>query len=497
MTIAVGVALLLWATHDSLNDDSHITFTYSRNIADGHGFVFNLGDRTLSTTTPLVAMVMAVPSAVGLDLRLVGILLSAGAVAALAAVLYRNLSVVVGHGAAVAGVLVLVLHPFVARTMTNEMMPYTALALWSLHSAVRGRAATAATLASLCVLTRPDGGLVVVMVAVILGRQLWLRRRQLDRRAIARAGAVPVLASIAVLGPWLVFATVYFGSPIPVTLRVKQNQRAAGEGRGYIALLRSSFGELLERPGYPLATGLVVLGAVMVAWGSLRRRAPREQHPPQDELVRHALMTIGVFAGWNALFGTSYVILGVNSYGWYVSPLVVSLSIIVAVAARGLGSVVGRVRPPLARTTLVVAGVAAVMYPLLNDANAFRDRPPNRADLYPDVGRWIAENVPPDATVGTLEVGLIGYYGHRTIIDFAGLIQPEITEHPGDAGGYDGFALEAWQRFRPDFVAMLRPGLASLVADAGFAAHCSVVASFAMDELADVMDVYDCRTASS
>ena len=40
-------------------DDAFITFRYSRNIVEGHGFVYNTGSRTLGTTTPLYTLLMA------------------------------------------------------------------------------------------------------------------------------------------------------------------------------------------------------------------------------------------------------------------------------------------------------------------------------------------------------------------------------------------------------------------------------------------------------
>jgi hypothetical protein len=45
-------------------DDAFITFRYSRNLVEGNGFVYNLGSRTLGTTTPLYTLLMAGISAV-------------------------------------------------------------------------------------------------------------------------------------------------------------------------------------------------------------------------------------------------------------------------------------------------------------------------------------------------------------------------------------------------------------------------------------------------
>lgn len=39
-------------------DDSFITYRYARNILNGHGFVYNPGERVMGTTTPLFTFLM-------------------------------------------------------------------------------------------------------------------------------------------------------------------------------------------------------------------------------------------------------------------------------------------------------------------------------------------------------------------------------------------------------------------------------------------------------
>ena len=74
---------------------------------------------------------------------------------------------------------------------------------------------------------------------------------------------------------------------------------------------------------------------------------------------------------------------------------------------------------------------------------------PSRLELYRAVGDWLKENTPPDARVGTLEVGIIGYYSQRPMVDFAGLIQPEVARQLRQNTTYDDAALWAAQRYRP------------------------------------------------
>src|SRR3978361_6486 len=52
----------LWTAflhHTNLNDDTYITLTYVRNLAAGHGFVFNQPPATLGTTTPVFTLIVA------------------------------------------------------------------------------------------------------------------------------------------------------------------------------------------------------------------------------------------------------------------------------------------------------------------------------------------------------------------------------------------------------------------------------------------------------
>lgn len=46
-------------------------------------------------------------------------------------------------------------------------------------------------------------------------------------------------------------------------------------------------------------------------------------------------------------------------------------------------------------------------------------------------GRWLAAHTPPDAVVATHDIGAIGYYSHRRIVDIVGILDPEIVPYLG------------------------------------------------------------------
>lgn len=43
-----------------------------------------------------------------------------------------------------------------------------------------------------------------------------------------------------------------------------------------------------------------------------------------------------------------------------------------------------------------------------------------------NVARWVSEHIPPEAVIGAHDIGGLGYYGDREIIDLAGLISPDV-----------------------------------------------------------------------
>jgi hypothetical protein len=43
-----------------------------------------------------------------------------------------------------------------------------------------------------------------------------------------------------------------------------------------------------------------------------------------------------------------------------------------------------------------------------------------------DVAHWLREETPPQALVATHDIGAVGYFSQRTLVDIAGLANPEV-----------------------------------------------------------------------
>jgi hypothetical protein len=172
---------------------------------------------------------------------------------------------------------------------------------------------------------------------------------------------------------------------------------------------------------------------------------------------------------WTALYLIGYSLLGINGYFWYYAPLVPAATVLVGEGVVGIVRGLARLRLP--RPAL--AGLSGVLMACLLAAPlagslSMAWRPDVRMEVYREIGEWLRAQTPSNATVGALEVGIIGYYAKRTMVDFAGLIQPEVAEHLDTAGSYAGSAAWTIQQERPDYVVLQQPALAGVAAAGWF-----------------------------
>ena len=106
-------------------------------------------------------------------------------------------------------------------------------------------------------------------------------------------------------------------------------------------------------------------------------------------------------------------------------------------------------------------------------------RPDPRLEVHREIGEWLRDETPSTASVGTLEVGIMGYYSQRRMIDFSGLIQPEIAGQLATAGTFAGATQWAIAEYEPDYVVLDRSAFAGLAAAEWFRSMYVPVRSFA------------------
>lgn len=443
-------------------DDPFITFRYAKNLRTGLGFVYNPGERVLSTTTPLYTLLLAVCSFLWSDLprlsNLIGaVSLTSGSIALYVLGCRWNLPLA-GFFAAI----LLPLFPLMVSTFGAETCLYVMLTLWAFVLHAKGQHMGAMGLAALATLTRADG----VLVGIVLGIDLLIKQRRIPWRPIALFGVL--------IAPWYLFSWAYFGSPFPVTLAAKQHQAemAISEhfAQGFVRLLRG-YGRY---PLYWLQGGLAFIG--------LGHAASRSR--------RWMLLPV-----WGILYFFSYSLLGVSRYFWYYAPLVPPFLVLVGLGTETLVRWAGM---NVRRGWLPRCGIGLLLLllclPQLSGLRYLYTHPDSRAGIYREVGEWLAKNTPPEASIGALEVGIIGYYADRRMIDFAGLIQPDVGQQMRYETTYEDTAIWAVHQYHPNYL-VLNPGWFPRLMEEVVKQACTPLKEFTRADYPGILVVYTCDTS--
>jgi hypothetical protein len=116
-----------------------------------------------------------------------------------------------------------------------------------------------------------------------------------------------------------------------------------------------------------------------------------------------------------------------------------------------------------------------------------------RYPSYRAVGEWLQQNTPLNAKVGALEIGIIGFFAQRPMIDFAGLIQPEVAVQMQADTTYDDTAVWATLSYQPEFLVLIAGAHPNLEAQV-VAEFCHLIRRFSNLEsgFAD-LHIYACR----
>ena len=116
-------------------------------------------------------------------------------------------------------------------------------------------------------------------------------------------------------------------------------------------------------------------------------------------------------------------------HGRYVIPALPALIVLGMVGSLellrlGARSLTGRV---LTRALAVSALLVFFYYALLNGPTAYQRDVRIIEEEMVTTAHWVAENIPPDELLAVHDIGALGYFAPRPIIDIAGLISPEVV----------------------------------------------------------------------
>lgn len=417
-------------------DDSYITFRYAQNILDGNGFVYNPGERVMGTTTPLYTMLMVLSGWLtgGSDAPFEWLALIWNTAAdALSCLLLLRLGRHLGAGTAgICAAAAWAIAPFSVTFAIGglETSLYVLLLTATALAWQEKRSTSAALCAVLALLTRPDA--LILVVPLLLDRlvRVWRKEQPLKLTELA-VFLLPALA-------WLIFSSLYFGSPIPHSVTAKTAAYHLSSEEGLVRLLQhyaTLFGQdkFLGGAGIMLGLGMntaLYIAGVIFSWNKVPRL--------RAWLIYPALYLI-VYAALNPLI-----------FRWYLTPPLPALFLLVLASGEyflrklfniqknasnemrnGRKRISERVFVPMILLLLVLLMVSG--WTLVTDHGPQRPAPVmafiKLELIYQQVAEWVLPQLNPGDILAAGDVGVLGYQTGVKILDTVGLNSHESVKY--------------------------------------------------------------------
>ena len=445
---AVAARLVFWTTTNRMFEDGLTTITHARNVPLGLGLVHHAGEGNVHGFT----------SAIGVLIPLAGELVHQGSgmlamrVASLIAVcialvyarlICRDLRLGAFPTAFVLAYLAFDQNMIFYGMSGMETQVAVTVILGGVYHVRRQDLVASGIWLGLAPLARPE---FVLWVAPALA---YLALANL-RRGIAAGGIAG-----AIVAPWILFTTAYYGSPIPNTVVAKAAvspipailsngsplpwlEWLFGQVTGHIELLLyhfEPFHEVWSTAAAPLPGPILIVIAVVVAdlfaIGLVASRQVAGWWP--------ALAFVGLFFAYRV-----YFIPTINYYDWYLPPF---LALVMIVVAAGLQRIYVW-RPMITKFLSVALAFAFAMHvPFSFGVESKVQAVENQVRT--NVAEYLKATVPPGESVTSESAGYIGFYGGVKLFDYPGLTSKTSVR-----------ALQALppdQRDLPHLVAALRP----------------------------------------
>lgn len=436
--LVVAAFAVNFARHHLMIDDGYIAFRYSRNLVEGHGLVFNVGERVEGYTQFLWVMLVAGGMAAGLQPETVAAVLgfaSGLGILALLVLMSRR-----WYGGASPWIWLAPLALALNRSFCAWSSGGLGTQLFAFFVLASGYAFTieresrarwpwrSSLLCALAILSRPEGALFTTVIGLFFIWETLIRRRRRFASLLMWAGSC-----LAVVGVHLAWRVAYYGEWLPNTFYAKVSGAWWEQGRIYLTHFLRSHVPFL----FPFFCLVLVL----------RRR----EAGPWLFAVQSAAYVgyIGYVGGDHFEFRFMTPVLPLMFWLWadcarWIVDRVPAGTVARAAAVLMWGLILASSSAPDRRTFGLHRGIAALEN--LEDYVEFRSR---EGKL---LRRLVEEGyLPEDTLVAVRGAGALPYFAELPILDVHGLMDPRIARMPlKERGlvGHEKFATPEYLRER-------------------------------------------------
>ncbi len=461
--VAMILRLFFWWYTQRVWEDALITVLHSENLVRGIGMThYRAGQPPLhGFTSPLSVLVPLIGDLLRVGFGLSFIKIVSALIApftvlyAMAICVHPKVRLSWPLAGMVMGYLACEHHQILWGMAGMETQIATFILLASLYYLIAEKPLALGISLGFCMLARPDYAFWTVIAGLCV---LFTRPRQL-------LTIVPV--AIAVYLPWILFTTLYYGSPVPNTIVAKglgYSLWTTAPDLTWAAWIRTALGRILGT--YTSGTIFQPLGPSFAGHGRHFRAIINDHGAICNGMI--LLMLLGAIAAlvrrqkayaamalFVLVYGVYYVFSVAIVFSWYIVPFI-AMALLLSV--RGLDALVSPIRNERARHA-VLSGVAlaylGVFVAILPRTFLTEKRIQSEIEepVRVAIGKYLHEVMKPDESIGCEPLGFIGYHSGRTVHDWPGLASREVVEysraHPDRRS-----LLDMLEALRPDFLVL-------------------------------------------
>ena len=387
--------LITFLLSNAIVDDAFIFLKFADNILAHGEFTFNKGEPVNAISSPLYLLLLIVVRATGLsgESSLL-ILWGSGLFVALISLFILT----AGRDWLLRAVLLVALLGQVSllRSVGMETTWFIACLILLAVTFESNSKIYSCLFTGLLVLVRLEGFLIILPLIIIgiLSKKIPWRE---------------IITALLVLGVYLLFCAVYFDNLIPNSIAIKSIQSSFG-----IWKETSFFSYILSEIQFPVIT--ILLSAMAIPF--LFQEAKSN---------KYGVIFIALFCLTHSI---AFIISGAPShYHWYRVPAYFLLSICSSYSLIFLSSlVIKNNQNSLTSKIFLFLVISLVLLTVGSEEFKIPHKQYKYSASYKKLSEWIRTNTDKNSKIATAEVGYIGYYSKRYIVDKAGLINPDSVE---------------------------------------------------------------------
>lgn len=403
-------------------DDALIYQRYLKNFVDGNGLVYNIGEKFNGLTSPLYIYVCVLVSWIGgevvLNQLIINCLLMAAAGIVLAMIFYMLDQPVVGFTSS----MVLVTSKYFYMVFGMESNLFILMSLCCIYFYFKNNLTLLSVFSAGLILTRGEGIFLIIILFYLILKE---NRKEIKLKHFA--------IFFLILSANYLFNYYYYGSFFPQTLSAKIAQGSSGLW-GRFGFLRGA--DFLIGSAFNNQAFYILFLTIFALIGFAKHY--------KEKFLRILFVYV-------ILMTAFYLALNIPNYHWYYSIHMVTFFVLASYGAYDIFCFISKkVNKNYLKFTLWALILA---YPIGTQVQMFillHKEVPHKE--YTEIGEWIKKNTPEDSKIAAVEIGTLGWYSDRYIIDILGLVNPLNADFIGQR------QFSKWyDHYKPDFILVHDP----------------------------------------